>query len=404
MTCVRAIADRTRRRLAPRWRAVSEDLPLLLQQTAAATTAWLIAQQLLDYPDPFFAPISALVALNMPLGERGLNAVRLLQGVVLGITIGALALLTLGDGYGALAVATFLALVIGRAVGSARIVLAQAAVAAILTVATAREEVGYQRLIEALIGTGVALIFSQALFSPEPLRLLRRQEGTALEAMAAALDLTAQALDGDEQLGERAIRSQRELRDQLSEFARTRRASTRVARHSLVWHAHTAPVVGESEDAGHLDLLGTSCLILTRGVLEAPSDRRSDLQPAIRSFATILADLADQPGERTTRQRAVDRSLELLPEMRNAITDADPDMQGALSAARVAVTDLMLFVGVDPDEARAATRPTPPDRAIQIPPPHAPTRNSPLTQLRTRLTNLFTQLRTRLANLVTHPR
>jgi hypothetical protein len=36
----------------------------LLQSTAAATAAWVIARQLNDHPDPFFAPIAAVVALN----------------------------------------------------------------------------------------------------------------------------------------------------------------------------------------------------------------------------------------------------------------------------------------------------------------------------------------------------
>jgi hypothetical protein len=57
----------------------------LLQGTAAATAAWVIAKYVLDHEQPFFAPIAALIALNTSRGERGLNAVRLLQGVILGI-------------------------------------------------------------------------------------------------------------------------------------------------------------------------------------------------------------------------------------------------------------------------------------------------------------------------------
>jgi hypothetical protein len=45
--------------------------------------------------------------------------------------------------------------------------------------------------------------------------------------------------------------------------------------------------------------------------------------------------------------------------MRDIHDDPDPDLAAALTAARVAVTDLMLFVGVDPEEARAATREEP---------------------------------------------
>lgn len=43
---------------------------LLLQQTIAATVAWLIANLVSGHNDPFFAPLAAVVALNAPLGER----------------------------------------------------------------------------------------------------------------------------------------------------------------------------------------------------------------------------------------------------------------------------------------------------------------------------------------------
>lgn len=335
------------------------DLWLLLQSTGAATVAWVIARHVVHHHEPFFAPIAALVSLNTSLGERGLNALRLLQGVILGIGVGELTLFALGGGYGSVAFAIFVALVVARTLSDARIVLAQAAISAILTVVVANGEVGYERLTDALLGAGVALVFSQLLFSPQPLRLLRRVEAKALVAMADGLEVAAQALEGDEALAERAIESQRELRDNLSELARTRRASTRVARHSLAWRGQIAPVVQENEDAGYLDLLGGSCLLLTRASLHASDEDQLLLAPCIRALSTTLSDLSRQPADHATRQHAADRSLEILRGMRDIHDDPDPDLAAALTAARVAVTDLMLFVGVDPEEARAATREEP---------------------------------------------
>jgi uncharacterized membrane protein YgaE (UPF0421/DUF939 family) len=339
-----------------RSRLTAENLWPLLQATLAATAAWVIAKHVVHHHDPFFAPIAALVSLNTSFGERGLNALRLLEGVIIGIGVGELTLLVLGGGYGSLALAVFVALVIARALGGARIVLAQAAVGAILTVSVANGEVGYQRLTDALIGAGVALVFSQLLFSPEPLRLLRRVETNALAAMAAGLDLTAQALEGDKELADRAIGDQRELRDHLSELARMRRASARVARHSLVWRAQLSPLVRENEDAGQLDLLGGSCLLLTRTSLGVDDEEQLLLAPCIRALSKTLADLAQDPGDRTTRQRAVDRSLDILRKMRAVDPEPDPELTAVLATAHIAITDLLLFVGVDPGEARAATR------------------------------------------------
>jgi hypothetical protein len=178
--------------------------------------------------------------------------------------------------------------------------------------------------------------------------------------MASALDLAADALDrGDDELADRAVDSQRELRDQLTELARIRTAGPRVARHSLVWRSRVAPVAGEKENAGHLDLLGTSCLLLTRTSLNANAEDRRRLAPGVRALSSVLGDLASAPGEQVTRQRAVDRSLEILRDMRSANRDPDADVTATLTAARMAVTDLMRFAGVDTDEA-AATRPDAP--------------------------------------------
>ena len=84
----------------------------MLQGTAAATVGWLIARRLANHPDPFFAPIAAVVGLNASRGERGSRALRLLVGVVVGIVAGELAVGALGGGYGTLALATFAAMAV----------------------------------------------------------------------------------------------------------------------------------------------------------------------------------------------------------------------------------------------------------------------------------------------------
>ena len=126
----------------------------ILQGTAAAAVAWVIARYVFDHHEPFFAPVAAVIALNTSLGERGLNAMRLLLGVLVGIVAGSIMLAALGSGSGSLALATLLAMTIAVAFGGARIVVAQAAVGAILTVAIGEAGAGVERLADALIGAG----------------------------------------------------------------------------------------------------------------------------------------------------------------------------------------------------------------------------------------------------------
>lgn len=174
-----------------------------MQRTAAATAAWLIATHVIDHHEPFYAPIAAVIALNA-LGERGLNALRLLAGRRGNSSGGGrdacarqwLRNAGAGDLRGDAA----------RALGGARITMAHSASSAILTVAVANGEAGTDRLEGALIGAGVALEFSQPLFSPEPVALLRRRGGGALADMAAGLELTALSLQRDHaELADRAL-------------------------------------------------------------------------------------------------------------------------------------------------------------------------------------------------------
>jgi len=337
-------------------RTVDDAWPLL-QGTAAATVAWVLAKYVFDHDEPFFAPIAALVALNTSLGERGLNAVRLLQGVFLGILVGEATLATLAGGAGSMAVGVFVATALARALGGTRIVIAQAAVSAILTVAVANAEAGVERLSDALIGTGVALVFSQLLFSPEPVGLLRRAEAAALEHMAGGLALTARALEqDDDELAERAIAALRGLPDDVAELRRVRRASSRVARRTLVWRGHSALVVRESENADHLDLLGGSCLLLARFAPSLTPSERQAVEPSVRGLAGVLDELAHEVGDRETRQSAAERALAVANAVSGADALAGSTLAGAVMGVRLVATDLMVFAGVNLDDAVEAVR------------------------------------------------
>lgn len=336
-----------------RWAAIAWPV---VQSAAAATIAWIIASRFAGHDDPFFAPIAAVVALNTSVGERGRQAVRLVLGVTIGIVAGEIALGSIGSGTVGLGVATLAAMLAAETLGGARIVLAQAAAGAILTVATG-EHIGPDRLIDALIGAAVALSFTQLLFAPEPMKMLRRAETAVLKEMAAALRLTGRALrQGDTALGEEAMARHRALRDRLGELASTRAASVRTARHSLVWRSSTEPLVQEHENAGHLDLLGGSVLMVTRTALTADMPDRERLAHTIEALAAILGDLARSLGDRPGRQAAVDRSLAMLRAIDAARARPGSAHAAVIASLQAAATDVLVVAGVGASEAEAAVR------------------------------------------------
>jgi hypothetical protein len=336
---------------------VADDAWPLLQATAAATVAWVIAKYVVDHRQPLFAPVAALVALNTSLGERGLHAIRLLQGVFIGIIVGEATLTLLAGGVGSMAVGIFVATAFARAFGGTRIVVAQAAVSAILTVGLGDAQAGVNRLSDALIGATVALVFSQLLFSPEPVGLLRRAEAGALAHMSGGLELTARALArDDDDLAEQAIAALRELPDDLTELRRVRRASSRVARRTLVWRGHSAFVVRESENADHLDLLGGSCLLLARFAPSLTPPERQALEPSVRGLADVVGVLARELGDREARQHVAERALDVANAVSGAQGPPYSALGGAVTGVRLVAIDVMVFAGVDFEDAVAAVR------------------------------------------------
>jgi hypothetical protein len=331
------------------WRGEAVSAWPLLQGSAAATTAWLIATHVVRHHQPFFAPIAAVVALNTTIGERGTNALRLLLGVVIGITIGELTIAVLGGGYGRMALAMFVAMMIARRLDGGRIVIAQAAAGSILTVAVANGEAGTNRLADALVGGGVALLFSQILFTPEPVGLVRHASATALRQMAQALALGSRALDrNDERLTEEAFDSLRDLRERLGELDRMIRAADRVVRHSLYWRSRAEPVACATESARRLELLGGSLIMFVRSALATDAAGQRALTPVLHELGPVLSALAAAPDDPLARQRAADQACAIARNVGAGDGRRHSPISAASFTAELVASDLIALLGVPP--------------------------------------------------------
>jgi uncharacterized membrane protein YgaE (UPF0421/DUF939 family) len=171
------------------------------QAAIAAGVAWYIAHDLLGHLQPFFAPVAAVVSLGASGIMRGQRALQLITGVALGIVIGSGVQAVAGVGPVALGVAVFvsmcLAAVIGRDfVGAGAMFINQTASSAVLVIALHRTGTGSERLIDALIGGGVALTMAVLLFPAAPLPLIRDATQDVFAAFGEALDHLGEVLAG----------------------------------------------------------------------------------------------------------------------------------------------------------------------------------------------------------------
>jgi hypothetical protein len=169
----------------------------IAQAALAAGAAWEIALQIPDHGRPFFAPIAAVIGLGAQRGRRGRQALEMIVGVVFGILVGAGLVAVAGPGAWQLVIATAVTTLIATAVAAPPVVRVQAAASAILVVALHQpgSSLPLQRLVDALIGGGIAIVLARYLFPVDPIELVRNEAQTMRERIADALVEVAEALE-----------------------------------------------------------------------------------------------------------------------------------------------------------------------------------------------------------------
>jgi hypothetical protein len=226
---VRGRLQRARQRLT---------LPVLgriAQAAAAAGIAWELALQIPGHGQPFFAPVAAVIALGAERGRSGRQAIDMMVGVALGILLGAGIVAVVGVGAWQLVVATAIALGLASAAGATPLIRNQAAASAILIVAlhSSGHNLAIQRLVDALIGGGIAILLARFLFPIDPLELVRDEARRLRRRLADGLDVVSDALErGDRsraRAGGRALDSldERKLEEALALAREITRAAPR---------------------------------------------------------------------------------------------------------------------------------------------------------------------------------
>jgi uncharacterized membrane protein YgaE (UPF0421/DUF939 family) len=179
-----------------RWEALRASLWRIAQAAVASALAWWLARQIPHHPRPFFAPIAAVIAMVAVPGTRGRQALDLILGVVIGIGVAALVILAAGTGTWQLGLAAALAMAGAIVLSGRPVILGQAAASAVLLVALHQPGAAPGRLLDALIGGGVAIAIAQILLPIDPLTLVREAARATTGELAAAADELAAALRG----------------------------------------------------------------------------------------------------------------------------------------------------------------------------------------------------------------
>ncbi len=297
----------------------------------AAGVAWYIAHDVLGHPDPFFAPIAAAVFVSASNVFQAQRAIQNIVGVALGICLGATVHQLFGTEWIAMAAMVFVALcvavLLGQGILGRDLTFAnQTAGSAILVMAlSVGTDSVFQRLQEALIGGGVALVLSILLFPPDPHTALRNAR---IGVFGALHDLLAETQD---RIGGPAVTPsgwQYSAVDQLHERLDVLSKARTHARH-LVWiaprrWAARGGIQAADWQAAQVALLAGSLLYLARTATTAFGAGGAVPQPvhdAIGELAVGLTRSEPDPGAATAHVAAAREHVAALDSAGGTRTD-----------------------------------------------------------------------------------
>jgi len=159
-----AITSATRSRLGEHvtgrlgcWRNVAGPL---IQTALAAGLSWFVAVHLFGHRAPLFAPVAAIVSIDMTVGQRLRRAIELIVGASVGVGVGTLLISAIGTGPWQIGVVVALATSVAVLLNGRAVINVQAAVSATL-VATSYvpgDTSGIDRLFDGLIGAAIGLV------------------------------------------------------------------------------------------------------------------------------------------------------------------------------------------------------------------------------------------------------
>jgi uncharacterized membrane protein YgaE (UPF0421/DUF939 family) len=244
----------------------------VVQTAAAAAIAWVLAAKVLGHEDPFFAPVAAIMSLGATRGQRPRQAIEMMVGVAIGVGVGDLIVGGIGTGVWQLALVVALAMAAAVILGAGALLSTEAAVSAALVVTLEPNTVGFPpaRLIDALVGGAVALVFSQVLFPVRPVRVVRDAAESVLAEIAATLDDVADALDGrDLDAAEEALSRARRANDDWSRFEQALDVGRETVRFAPGRRGLRRRVEAYRDVRLPIDLMITDTHVLARGAVRA---------------------------------------------------------------------------------------------------------------------------------------
>jgi uncharacterized membrane protein YgaE (UPF0421/DUF939 family) len=340
------LRNRSESSLRQRWGRTKANVVLAVQGGIAAGASWFIATNLLHHKQPVFAPVSAIIVLDIAVGQRFRRTFELVLGVALGIAIGDALIFEIGTGPWQLGLVVALATILSVFVAGTPAVVAQASSSSVLiaTLQPPKSGIYYTRFIDALIGGGAALVVMALLVPANPLAVVSRKAGPACGVLSDGLDLVANGLRAHEaDLADDALTKLNLGQKQLAEFHDTLPESRETATVApLRWRSRGA-LSRYVEAAEHLDRALGNAKVLARRAVTLIHDEEpvpECLPESVQMLAEATRELRQSLTSGGSEHRVADRSVE-------AVTRASEAYQSGIGFSGSAVVAQVRAIATD---------------------------------------------------------
>ena len=336
----------------------------ILQCSVAAGLAWELGQ--LVQPNPYFAPIAAVIALSAARGQHLARAVELAFGVAVGILVADLLLALVGTNGATVAIVVGLSMIAALLFGAGQILVTQAAVSASLlaTLGIPAGQSSFSRFFSAMIGVAVALVCGPIFIRRDPMREVGRTADMVLAKLADVLERIADAFErGDPDGAHEALEIARSVDDELAVYEETLAAADESIRLTpprrrelprLAVYRDAQTQVGYA--VRNVRVLARATETATvRGVTGEPAlvTAMRRLGRAVRALGEALRVPDSAPAARALARRAAGEATDVL--------EHRSDLSANLIVAQIRSTaaDLLRGSGMETEEMRVALGPYP---------------------------------------------
>jgi uncharacterized membrane protein YgaE (UPF0421/DUF939 family) len=268
----------------------------LVQCAVGAALAWLIATNPpIDHEQPFFAPIAALISIDVGFGQRLPRVVELVAGVAVGVLVGDLLVAWIGTGVPQIVIIVGLAMAAAVLVEGGSMIVTQAGASAVLVAtvtAPAVNGVTLDRFVDTLVGGAVGLVVSVLLLPVNPVRAARRQIDPLLGTLAELMDDCERAMaDGDHSAAARTLEQARETQERIEAAQEALEGSSEVAMIAPVrWRARSQ-LTGYLDPAEPIDHIARDLRVMLRhtiAMIQREEPVPAKLPQAVRTLAGAI--------------------------------------------------------------------------------------------------------------------